>query len=192
MGVIPNFQTVDDPHKPFIPLTVRQKFELFTRETIDPSTFAGAAFGAAISHMDNDDPKYGQGTGAYADRFGAAMADLATQNFFGDAVFASLFHEDPRYFRRGPEYSLVSRVGYAMSRMLITRKDSGGKTFNFAGILGMTTGIALSNAYYPSSSVNAPEFGSRVTTSLLNAAFGNLLPEFWPDIHDKVFRHRKH
>ncbi len=192
LGVIPNFQTVDDPHQAYHPLAVKQKFQLFVRETIDPTTFAGAALGAAISHADNDDPKYGQGIGPYAERFGAAYTDIATQNFFADAVFASWFHEDPRYFRRGPEYGFFYRVGYAISRIVITRKDSGRNTFNYSGILGMVTGIALSNAYYPPSSVNAPEFGSRVDTSVISAGLGNLLPEFWPDIHEKLAHFRKH
>jgi hypothetical protein len=191
LGVIPNYQTVNDPKAPYKALTAGQKFKMFARETADPFTFAGAAMGAAISQADRDDPKYGQGRGAYADRFGAAVADVATQNFFADAVLASLLHTDPRYFRRGPEYSIFSRAGYALSRIVVTRRDSGGATFNYSGILGMSMGIALSNAYYPEKSVNAPEFGSRITTSLLSAALGNLLPEFWPDIHEKFFHRHK-
>ncbi len=190
--MIPNFQCVDDPHTIYTPLRVKQKFELFVRETIDPTTFVGAALGAAISHANNSDPKYGQGMGPYAERFGAAYVDIATQNFFSDAVLASWFHEDPRYFRRGPEYSFRYRVGYALSRIVITRKDSGKNTFNYSGILGMVAGIALSNAYYPPSSVNAPEFGSRVDTSLIASGLGNLLPEFWPDIHERLLRLRRH
>jgi len=189
LGVIPNYQTVEDPRTPYQPLAVRQKFKLFVRETVDPFTFAGAALGAGMSHLDNDDPKYGYGSGAYAQRFGAAMADIATQNFFGDFLLASVLHEDPRYFRRGSEYRFFNRVGYALSRTAITRKDAGGTTFNFAGVCGMVMGIGLSDAYYPRRSVNAEEFGSRVTTSLVAAALGNLLPEFWPDIHEKVFHH---
>jgi hypothetical protein len=54
----------------------------------------------------------------------------------------------------------------------------------------MSLGIALSNAYYPESSVNGEEVASRFGTSLLSSALGNLLPEFWPDFHEKFF-HRK-
>ncbi len=189
--MIPNFQCVDDPHQVYTPLAVKQKFELFVRETIDPFTFVGAGLGAAISHADNDDPRYGQGIGPYAERFGAAYVDIATQNFFSDAVLASWFHEDPRYFRRGPEYSFRYRVGYAVSRIVITRKDSGKNGFNYSGILGMVAGIALS---MPTIRLprNAPEFGSRVNTSLISAGLGNLLPEFWPDIHERLLRLRRH
>ncbi len=191
LGIIPNFQTVSDPTVPYTPLRIRDKWILFVKETVDPYAFGSAAAGAAISQWHNEDPRYGTGGWAYAQRFGAAQADLTTQNLFGDAVFASLFHEDPRYFREGPSKPVMHRIFYAMSRVVITRTDSGGNTFNFSGILGMGAGIGLSNAYYPPKSVNGGEMGYRVFSSLTSAALGNLLPEFWPDIRQKIARHRQ-
>jgi hypothetical protein len=189
-GVIPNYLTVEDSARNVAPLTVKEKFRLFAKETIDPFTGLSAAAGAALSQVDNQNPKYGEGAGPYAERFGAAAADIATQNFFQDAVFASLLHEDPRYFRRGPEFGVWYRVGYALSRVVVTRTDAGKNRFNYSGVLGMGAGIALSNAYYPDSSVNATEVGYRFGTSIMASALSNLLPEFWPDIHEKFFHHR--
>jgi len=190
LGVIPNFQTVSDPTKPYVPLRVREKWLLFVRETVDPYTFASAAAGAGISQWHNDDPKYGAGFKPYMQRFGAAQADLATQNFFSDAVLASFFHEDPRYFRKGPASPVMHRIAYAMSRVVITRRDSGRDSFNFSGVLGMGMGIGLSNAYYPPASISGAEMGSRVLTSLASSALGNLLPEFWPDVRAKLAHYR--
>jgi hypothetical protein len=190
LGVIPNFQTVPDPAAPYKPLRVRDKWKLFVKETVDPYTFASAAAGAAISQWHNTAPKYGDGAEPYLQRFGAAQADVTTQNFFSDAVLASLLHEDPRYFRMGPSHKVLWRIGYAVSRIAITRKDSGKDGFSFSGIGGMGLGIALSNAYYPPKSVNGDEMGSRVLTSLTAAGLGNLLPEFWPDVKAKLARLR--
>lgn len=191
MGVIPNFQTVSDPNAPVAPLRVRDKWKLFAKETVDPFNVASAALGAVLSQAGDSTPKYGNGFGPYSQRFGAAMADLTTQSFFSDAVFASAFHEDPRYFRRGPEYPVLNRVFYSMSRILITRRDDGRQTFNFAGVLGMAVGIALSNSYYPSRSISGSVTEGRFITSVTGASLGNLLPEFWPDIKQKLAR-RKH
>jgi len=190
LGVIPNYLTVEDPRQKVTPLTVKQKFGLFAKETFDPFTFVSSAAGAALSQIDNDNPKYGHGAGPYAERFGAAVGDVTTQNFFSDAVLASLLHEDPRYFRKGPEFGAWYRVGYALSRVVITRTDRGSDRFNYSGMLGMGLGIGLSNAYYPDSSVTGEEVATRFGTSLLANALGNLLPEFWPDFHEKFF-HRK-
>ena len=125
LGVIPNYLAVEDPSQKVPPLTAKQKYLLFAKETFDPFTVASAAVGAALSQLHNDDPKYGKGSGPYAQRFGAAVADITTQNFFQDAVLASILHEDPRYFRRGPEFGVWYRVGYALSRVLVTRTDAG-------------------------------------------------------------------
>jgi hypothetical protein len=191
LGVIPNFQTVNDPATPYTPLRVRDKWRLFVKESVDPYTFASSAAGAALSQWHNGDPKYGQGAQPYFQRFGAAQADVTTQNFFSDAVLASLLHEDPRYFREGPGHSVLHRIGYATSRVAVTRKDSGRKGFNLSGILGMGLGIVLSNAYYPAASVNGDEMGKRTATSLSASALGNLLPEFWPDVKSRLERFRR-
>jgi hypothetical protein len=52
-----------------------------------------------------------------------------------------------------------------LSRVVVTRTDAGKDRFNYSGILGMSAGIALSNAYYPDSSVSAGEVGYRFGTS---------------------------
>jgi hypothetical protein len=192
LGVIPNYLTVEQPTAKVAPLTAKQKFQLFAKETFDPFTALSASAGAALSQVDNQNPKYGEGAGPYGERFGAAVADVTTQNFFQDAVFASWFHEDPRYFRRGPEFSVWYRVGYALSRVVVTRTDAGKDTFNYSGVLGMSLGIALSNAYYPDSSVSGGEVAYRFATSAVASALTNLLPEFWPDIHEKFFHRKPH
>jgi hypothetical protein len=190
-GVIPNFQTVSDPLRPYRPLRVRDKWLLFVRESVDPYAFGSAAAGALVSQWHDDDPKYGEGYRAWFQRFGAAQADLTSQNFFSDAVLASLFHEDPRYFRMGPSKPVLHRMGYALSRAVVTRRDSGTDGFSFSGVVGMCMGIGMSNAYYPPRSINGEEMASRFVTSLSASALGNLLPEFWPDIKAKLAKYRQ-
>ena len=191
LGVIPNYQTVNDPDLPVAPLTAKQKFDLFARETLDPFNVASAAFGASFSQAGNETPKYGRGKAAYAERFGAALGDMATQNLFSAYVLASVLHQDPRYFRRGPRSGVLTRVAYSVSRLAIARQDSGRETFNASGVFGMMLGIAASNAYYPSASVHGSVMAGRLTTSLTGGVIGNLTSEFWPDIQRKFF-HRRH
>jgi len=193
-GVIPNFQTVNDSPMPLPPLTPKQKWNLALRETIDPFNFASAAFGCSFSQLGDETPKYGRGGGAYAMRFGAAMGDLATQNFFSAGVLATVFHQDPRYFRKGPQAGVLKRVAYSVSRVVIARQDSGRSAFNVSGVFGMMLGIAASNAYYPSASIHGSVMAERLSTSFTGSVTGNLLSEFWPDIQrfeHKLF-HRHH
>jgi hypothetical protein len=186
LGVIPNFQTVSDPNQKVVPLTPRQKFKLFAKETVDPYTFASAAAGAGLSQMSNGTPRYGDGMAAYSQRVGAAYVDMATQNFFADYLLSTVLHEDPRYYRMGPAHSIPRRIWYSMTRLVITKTDSGGTRFNFSGVGGMAMGIALSNAYYPDKSVSNSVTWGRFDSSMTSSALGNLLPEFWPDFKEKL------
>jgi hypothetical protein len=168
------------------------KWKHFSGETFTPLTLVSGAFNAGVSHVSNSDPRYGQNAAAYAQRFGASVADIASQNFFGDFVFASAFHEDPRYFRKGPEHGLWSRVGYAISRSVIIHKDRGGNTFNWSNVVGTAASAGLSNAYYPSPSRTSGAMAIRFGTSIAGAGFANLLPEFWPDFRQWMKRRFEH
>ncbi len=192
LGVIPNYQTVNDSGGAVAPLSRRQKWNLALKETVDPFNVVSAAFGSALSQLDRDTPDYGQGCGAMGERFGAAWMDLTTQNFFSAGVLASVFHQDPRYFRKGPGTRIPKRILYSVSRLAITRQDSGAGAFNVSGILGMAMGIAASNIYYPPGSVRGSVMMGRVETSLTGGIAGNLLSEFWPDVQHKLFHKRHH
>jgi hypothetical protein len=171
-------------------MTVKQKWQLLWREATDPFNIASSAFGSAFSQADNETPKYGRGSFAFGERFGAAVGDLATQEIFSDGVLACLLHQDPRYFRKGPSAGFGARIAYSISRIAITRQDSGKQAFNASGLGGMVLGIVASNAYYPSASRTGGVMASRIGTSLFGGVVGNLLSEFWPDIQ-KRFLHKK-
>jgi len=191
--VIPDYQTVTETRATgtIPPLTRKQKWQLAVKETIDPFNIVNAVVGAGFSQIGNQTPKYGEGGPAFGERFGAAFADFGTQNFFSAGLLADLLHQDPRYFRKGPDAGIPGRVLYSISRLFVCRKDSGGSTFNSSGIFGMSMGIAASNLYYPSASVRGRVMAARVETSLFGGVTGNLMSEFWPDVQRKVF-HRKH
>jgi len=191
LGVIPNYQTVNDSSVPVAPMTARQKWALALKETLDPFNVANAAFGASFSQAGNQTPKYGVGSRAYTKRFAAAMGDLGTQTFFSTAVLASVLHQDPRYYRRGPQSGVVKRIGYSLSRLAVTRQDSGRTAFNASALGGMALGIVASNVYYPAASVRGAVMLERISTSLTGGVTGNLLSEFWPDIQQKFF-HKRH
>jgi hypothetical protein len=188
LGVIPDYQTVTDPGHTAPALTARQKWMLGLKETVDPFNVLNAAMGAAFSQAGNETPKYGVGSRAFGERFGAALADFGTQNFFSAGVLASALHQDPRYFRMGPERGIARRVLYSVSRLVVTRQDSGKSAFNASGIFGMMLGIGASNLYYPSASVHGGVMCGRLETSLFGGVTGNLLSEFWPDLQRKFFR----
>jgi len=172
------------------PMTASEKWNLGLKETIDPFNIATAAMTAAFSQRGDQTPRYGEGWPDYGRRFGAAVADFGTQSFFSASLFATLLHQDPRYFRKGPPAGVARRVWYSAERLFVCRNDAGQPVFNSSNLLGMSLGIAASNLYYPAASRTGTVMAGRVETSLFGGVTGNLMSEFWPDIQRKFF-HRK-
>lgn len=174
-GVFPNFYSTYDWNAP--PLGTKQKYKLALRAEIDPVTFLGIAGIAGAEQYENIFPGYGGGFQGYAKRYGAAYANSFSGRVLSGAVYASLFHQDPRYFYKGTG-STRSRALYAISAAVITRDDNGHWKPNYSHVLGNFTAGALSNLYYPSSSRGV---GLVVSTGLIETvanAGNNLLREF--------------
>jgi len=191
LKVIPDYQTVENSHQLVAPMTSREKWHLAWKEVIDPFNNFSAVLAAAMSQSDNQTPKYGQGGKAYAERVGAAIGDFGSQNFLAAGLFASVFHQDPRYFRKGPPSRVIPRALYSISRIVVTRQDSGRPAFNASNILGMAAGIGVSNLYYPAASRTGSVMLGRVGTSLTGDALGNLMSEFWPDVEKHLFKKKQ-
>jgi hypothetical protein len=117
-----------------------------------------------------------------------AYSDQVIGNMMTEAILPSLFREDPRYFRLG-EGSAWHRAGYAATRILVTRTDSGSRRFNTSEVLGNGITAAIGNAYYPD---NRTFFDTtqRLYTQLATDSFSNVMKEFWPDIKRKWFHKR--
>ena len=172
------------------PPSVSEKWQLFENETFAPFTVGAAAFNAGVSQMTHSTPLYGRNPWpAYPKRFGSGIGDIVSQNFFGDFLLASAFHEDTRYLRRGPAHTRVARIAYAISRSVVTSTDSGEATPNWSNILGTAMSAGLSNAYYPPASRTARAAATNWGTDVAGAGLANLLPEFWPDFRSWIKRH---
>jgi hypothetical protein len=171
-----------------------EKWDFFVHETITPFTIGAGAFNATISQETRSTPLYGKHfwPWSYPKRIGASIGDIVSQNFFGDFLLASALHEDTRYVRRGPAHSKWHRIGYAISRSIITRTDSGGQTFNFANVGGTAMSAGLSNVYYPPISRTVSASLTNWGTSVAGSGLANLMPEFLPDIKAWMARRKHH
>jgi len=185
-GVLPNYKTINDPDQPIVALTTREKFGL-VKHYFDPFTFVFTSITAGIEQETNEKEAYGQGAMGYAKRYGADFADGFTNELFVTAVFPTLLHEDPRYYRLGHGRAW-KRTAYALSRILITHSDSGSTRFNASEFLGNITSGALSMTYYPHNERNVGGVFTRMSVEIGYDSLFNVLKEFYPDLKRK-FRH---
>ncbi len=176
-----------DPDGAYSPLTSQQKLEVSLRRTYSPWTFIGAAWDAGVSQATSGHEGYGQGMQGYGKRFGASLADNETGLVFGAYLLPTVFHQDPRYFRR-PELPLLQRGLYSVTRVLLTRTDSGGTAVNVSYLGGSLIGSGMANAYYPFNERGVSKTFVRFGSGILSTAGTNIWHEFWPDIRAKLTR----
>ncbi len=184
-GIIPNYRTFPSL-KHYEPLTTRQKFKIATQDSFDRGTVVLAAAFAGESQLTNANRSFGQGAAAYGRYLGTSYADFVIGDYMTEAIYPSLFHQDPRYFRRG-DGSVMSRLGYAIGQLFWTHGDSGHMQFNVSEIAGNATAVAISNAYYADNrdvSDNVSKFGTQIGVDMAS----NILKEFSPDIYRKFYR----
>ena len=180
--IIPNFRTSPSLAH-YTPLTAAQKFKIATQDSFDRGTFVLGAVFAGEAQLAGDSPSFGTGASAYGRYFATSYADFVIGDYMTEAVFPSLLHQDPRYFRRGYG-SNMSRLGYAVGQIFWTHGDSGRGQFNFSELGGNATAVAISNAYYPDSrdvADGVSKFGTQIGVDMAS----NILKEFSNDLSRK-------
>lgn len=189
--VIPNYRAVSaDTHLPA--LRVKEKFWLATQDSFDYSAFVLAGLLAGYSQATNSSPEFDDGAAAYARYYWHSFADEAVGNYFTEAIVPSLTHEDPRYYTLGHAHGgFLRRAGYAVSRLVVTRSDLGGTTFNFSEIVGNGLGAGVSDLYYPRQERTLGQTGAKWATQIGIDGIANLLKEFWPDIRHRALHDRQ-
>jgi hypothetical protein len=188
LWVIPNYKT-SPSLKNYEPLSTNEKFKLASQDAFDRGTVALAALFGGLGQLNNSNRSFGQGVAGYARYFGASYGDWLIGDYMTEGVYPALLHQDPRYFRRSTGGGW-SRLGYAMSQIFWTHRDSGGTQFNYSEVLGNSTAVAISNAYYTDNRT-ASNAVSSLSVQLGVDMASNVLKEFWPDLERK-FRRKHH
>lgn len=191
-------KTVHAPHqasgKSLCGIGPSGKFHLFLSNNLEPVTFIAAGFNAGVAQAEDDDPTFGQGMEGYGKRYGAALADTASSDFFHTFLFPVIFKQDPRYYRRLEGPTSV-RLGHALSHVFVARSDSRHQMFNFSEWLGTVSSTALANTYHPGNRRGVGPAAERVGISIGTDMGFDVLREFWPEavrVFHLPFRQRDH
>jgi hypothetical protein len=115
--------------------------------------------------------------------------DGTSESFLVQAIFPSLLRQDPRYFQDG-KGTFWRRAGYAVSRIVVTRRDSGSVGFNLSEVAGAAVAAGVSNAYHPASDRTVPNTMETWVSMMGWDTFSNVVKEFWPDIRRKVHQRK--
>jgi hypothetical protein len=186
---LPNFLTVETKNVP--PLTAWQKLKVVTRGSFDPVLIPWYGALAGISQAANSEPGYGQGAEGYGKRYAACFADGTIENYFAQAFLPIMLRQDPRYFQKG-KGGFTHRTGYAVSRIFVTRSDSGHRQFNFSEVFGSGIASAISTySYHPQADRTVSNTVKVWWTQVGYDTLTIFLKEFWPDINHKLTKKKQ-
>lgn len=189
LWVVPNYRAVSVNAK-LPPLSFKQKFWLATQDSFDYSNFIFVGMLSGVSMAETSQPDFGQGAAGYGRYYWHIFVDTADGNYMTEAIVPSLTKEDPRYYTLG-HGGFFKRTGYAISRLVITRTDGGGSTFNFSEIVGNGAAAGIANTYYHQQSNPWVKTYQRWGTQVGLDGIFNVFKEFWPDLNKSIF-HQKY
>jgi hypothetical protein len=190
LDILPNFRAVD-ANTTLPPQTAREKFITASQDSFDYSAIWLPIALAGYSQVTAATPEFQTGMPAYLRYLWHSYADQADENYFVEFIVPTLTHEDNRYYTLGRGGgSGLKRVGYALSRTVVTRNDAGKETFNISEVVGAGASAGLSDLYYPS---RERTFGSTADKWGIDVgvdAIAFVVKEFWPDISHSL-QHKK-
>ena len=184
--VMPNYLTVENQQQ-FEPLRTGTKFKLSAKTMSDPVTVSFIGAIALIGQARNSDPSYGQGVSGYAKRYATMYADTGISTLMTASVFPTLLRQDPRYFQLG-QGGIWHRTLYSVSRIFITRGDTGALQFNSSEIVGTGVAAGFSNLYHPQNQRTLSNTMGIWGNDLMLNALCNVAKEFWPDLRRKLHK----
>lgn len=175
-----------NPGERVAPMSVREKLLYPAHQEAQWTSLVPIVFSGTYGVLRNSDPKVGTDASGFGERLGEAALRQVIAREVSESLLPIALHEDPRYYRREAG-GTVGRSEYAVSRIFVTRKDSGAETFNYSAVLGRGIGAALTQTYYPEASIRTGVALRGWGYSLAALGFGDLYQEFLPDIRRKLF-----
>ena len=187
LGVMPNFRSISPGQQVPMP-TTREKFITATEDNFDYSALFFGGFIALDAFLAQSTPEFHQGMAGYGRYYWHTVADQSVENYFVEFVIPAINHEDSRYYAMGQGGgSFGKRAGYALSRAVVTRSDTGRPMFNYGEIGGAAIAVSISNFYYPTKEQTAANGLRNWGLDVVYDSVTFLFHEFWPDISYKVF-----
>ena len=188
LGIMPNFRAVSADQK-LPPETVKEKFVSATEDSFDFSSIFIPAAIAAYDMGERATPEFHQGAAGFARYFWHSAVDQTSENYLVEFIVPTLTREDSRYYTLG-HGGFVKRTGYALSRAVITRSNSGAEVFNVSEVFGAGAASGISNLYYPSASRSVGNTGFQWGLDVAIDAGSFWFREFWPDINRRLLHNK--
>jgi len=163
------------------PLTIQNKFLIYTHKTFGPPAVILPAFGAGLGIL-NPPSKYPKewkdGAAAFGRNYGYRVADHTSRNT-AQFLAGTLLHEDPRYLR-SPSSNPFVRTAHALAFTIFDKTDSGRTTFAASNFASAAAGGFVGMGILPNGYNDVTHAEQHMASEFLQIGIGNVLTEFEP------------
>jgi hypothetical protein len=171
------------------PLSVGDKFKYRVVGSFGIRGLLGNIVGAAIGQATNTPGEWGQGWGAFGERYASGLGGTLSRQVFAFTL-ESVLHEDSRYFPSAQK-TKRARIENVLKSVIITHTDSGDTRFAYSRVVSAFAAGQLVNAWQPRSNGHVIDGVERAFIVLGVDAGFDLLQEFVPFARPKAFRNRR-
>jgi hypothetical protein len=161
-------------------LSVEDKLRYDGRHFFDVENFVFAGVGAALDQWRDRPSEWGEGWGAFGERYASHIGQYAIQRSIMFPVQA-IDHEDARYFR-SKRTSYRGRIGDAFLHTIWRPSDTGEMMPAYSEFLGDYGAAAVSRMWWPERFHHGSAIFVAGSDTLLVDAGINVLHEFAPDL----------
>lgn len=166
------------------PLTSSERLREYFISAFGPGAILRSAASGGISQWDDTPKEWKQGSEAFGDRFGNAMAKHVIRKSL-EAGAAAVLHEDNRYYL-STETGFWKRTRHAVSSVFIARNDQGQEHFGYSRV-GAALGSSFISRIWQPPSENSAGSGAESFGITMAVDMGwNVFKEFCPN---KLRRH---
>ena len=173
--------TTSGPQSPqWRSLSVQEKLRYDARHLFEVDNLVFAGVGAAFDQARDRPEEWGQGWGAFSDRYASHVGQYIVQRSIMFPVQA-IDGEDTRYFR-SKRVSYGGRIGDAFLHTIWRHDDSGGMMPAYSEFLGDYGAAAVSRMWWPQRFHTGRSIFIAGSDTILIDAGINVLREFAPDM----------
>jgi hypothetical protein len=163
------------------PLTIQEKFLIYTHKTFGPPAVILPALGAGLGML-NPPSKYPKewkdGAAAFGRNYGYRVADHTSRNT-AQFLTGTLLHEDPRYLRSTSANPFVRTV-HALAFTIFDKTDFGKTTFAASNFASAAAGGFVGMGILPNGYNDVTHAEQHMASEFLQIGIGNVLTEFEP------------
>ena len=173
---------------PAEPVTGSQRLSWAVEKTIGPASMLGGIVSAGWGTLLNTPHEYGTHWEGFGDRYGMRLTGISASNAM-EASLGAIWHEDPRYWRKGEDAPFRQRIGQIFKYAFFALDENGEARPAYARYVAYAGNNFLSNTWRQPSEADSAHALERTATAFLGRIASNAWDEFWPDVKHKVFRH---